>query len=57
MPQVTLPLAVISVKTTFYVCKNRITNETIRMYHVAYHVASRFIALYFICLYVLYTVM
>ena len=53
----TLSLAVISVKTTFYIiCKNVITNEiyTSCMYHFAYHVASHFIALYFICLYVLY---
>ena len=52
----TVSLAVISVKTTFYICKNVITNEryTICMYHLAYHVASHCIALYFICLYVLY---
>ena len=36
----TVSLAVISVNTTFYTCKNRITNEiyTLCMYHVAYHV-------------------
>ena len=52
----TVSLAVISVKTTFYFCKNLITNEryTLCMCHVAYHVASHFIALYFICVYVLY---
>ncbi len=48
---VTVSLAVISVNTTFYICKNRITNEiyTLCMYRVAYHV-SYHIASHFYCL-------
>ena len=48
----TVSLAVIYVKTTFYICKNFITNE--RYTTCRYHVALHFIALYFLCLYVLY---
>ena len=45
----TVSLAVIYVKTTFYICKNLITNEryTIFMYHVAYDVAWHLYCLVF----------
>ena len=47
----TVSLIVISVNTTFYICKNRITNEryTLCMYHVAYHVTYH-VASHFYCL-------